>query len=102
MKKLICFFAGILLVMPNAFAAPAQEPDDTLLVTAEYVNGAYQALDGAKQDELADGGTVVQSGAGNVVTGVSATEGTVTVTKGRVEIPVGSSTATDYSPVWVQ
>lgn len=42
------------------------------------------------------------SGTGAVVTGVSQTDGKVTVTKGNVQIPVGSSTATTYATMWVE
>ena len=43
------------------------------------------------------------SGSGAVVTNVSQTDGKVTVTKGNVQIPVGSATATDsYATIWVE
>lgn len=43
------------------------------------------------------------TGTGAVVTGVSQTDGKVTVTKGNVQIPVGSATATDsYATIWVE
>lgn len=42
------------------------------------------------------------SGTGAVVTGVSQTDGKVTVTKGNVQIPVGSATATTYATMWVE
>lgn len=43
------------------------------------------------------------SGSGAVVTDVSQTDGKVTVTKGNVQIPVGSATATDsYATIWVE
>ncbi len=42
------------------------------------------------------------SGSGAVVTNVSQTDGKVSVTKGNVQIPVGSATATSYATIWVQ
>ncbi len=42
------------------------------------------------------------SGSGAVVTGVSQTDGKVTVTKGNVQIPVGSASATTYAAIWVE
>ena len=42
------------------------------------------------------------SGSGAVVTDVSQTDGKVSVTKGNVQIPVGSATATSYATIWVQ
>ena len=42
------------------------------------------------------------SGTGAVVTGVSQTDGKVTVTKGNVQIPVGGESATSYATIWVE
>ena len=42
------------------------------------------------------------SGSGAVVTNVSQKDGKVSVTKGNVQIPVGSATATSYATIWVQ
>ena len=42
------------------------------------------------------------TGTGAVVTGVSQTDGKVTVTKGNVEIPFGGRNATDYVAIWVE
>ncbi len=42
------------------------------------------------------------SGSGAVVTNVSQEDGKVSVTKGNVQIPVGSATATSYATIWVQ
>ena len=46
--------------------------------------------------------SLTNSGSGAVVTGVSKSGNTVTVTKGNVQIPVGSATATSYATIWVQ
>ena len=42
------------------------------------------------------------SGTGAVVTGVSQTDGKVSVTKGNVKIPFGGQSATDYAAIWVE
>lgn len=42
------------------------------------------------------------TGTGAVVTAVSQTDGKVSVTKGNVQIPVGSATGTTYATIWVQ
>ena len=42
------------------------------------------------------------TGTGAVVTGVSQTDGKVTVTKGNVEIPYGGQDATSYVSIWVE
>ena len=42
------------------------------------------------------------SGTGAVVTGVSQTDGKVSVTMGNVQIPFGSQSATDYAAIWVE
>ena len=42
------------------------------------------------------------TGTGAVVTGVSQTDGKVSVTKGNVKIPFGGQNATDYAAIWVE
>ena len=42
------------------------------------------------------------SGSGNVVTNVTQTDGTIAVTKGRVQIPVGAEDASTYAAIWVE
>ncbi len=58
--------------------------------TASYVDGAYNAINTAKQDKLTST-NVVESGSGAMVTGVTADNGTVTVTKSEITIPVANS-----------
>jgi len=60
---------------------------------------------GDKQNILVSSGTganVTFSGSGNVVSNISATGGTVTVTKSRVQIPSGSETASSYASIWIE
>ena len=42
------------------------------------------------------------TGTGAMVTGVSQTDGKVTVTKGNVKIPFGGQNATNYAAIWVE
>lgn len=45
---------------------------------------------------------VTSTGTGPVVTNVTNTDGKISVTKGKVQIPVGSETATTYATIWVE
>ncbi len=47
--------------------------------------------------------STTETGAGNMVTGVSEADGVITVTKGNVQIPVGGYNVTDsYAVIWVE
>lgn len=84
---------------------------------AVTVNSATQADSATKATQDASGNVITTtyatkaqlnaldsstSGSGAVVTNVSQTDGKVTVTKGNVQIPVGSATATTYATIWVE
>lgn len=69
--------------------------------TASYVEGAYNAMDAVKQDKLTTT-NVVESGSGPMVTGVTANNGTVTVSKGEVTIPVGAATSDTHVTIWFE
>ncbi|MCQ2568440.1 MAG: hypothetical protein MJ163_02485 [Alphaproteobacteria bacterium] len=99
MKKFFCIFAVLSLVSPAL--AEGEVDKTTVAAAASYVDGAYNALDSAKQDTLTST-NVVESSTGAVVTGVSASNGIVTVTKGEVTIPVGSATSTTRATIWIQ
>lgn len=73
----------------------------TVAAAASYVDGAYSAMDSAKQDKLTST-NVVESGSGAVVSAVAANNGTVTVTKGEVMIPVGGQTSNTHARIWIQ
>ena len=86
------------------------EADRTRTVTAGYVKGAYNASIKAinKVAQVADSkqailtsSNVTTTGTGGVVTGVTASNGAVAVTKANVTIPVGSTTASDQAGVYV-
>ena len=70
--------------------------------TANYVDGAYNALNSAKQAKLTSS-NVTASGSGPVVTAVTASNGSVTVAKGEVSIPVTSvDSPTAHASIWIQ
>ena len=104
MKNLFYIFVVLTLVFP-AFAegeGQQQSIDKTAFAAAaSYVDGAYNALNTAKQDKLTTT-NVVTSGSGAMVTGVSASNGTVTVTKSEVTIPVGSSSSNTRATIWFE
>ena len=104
MRKIFCIFAVLSLISP-AFAEGEQQQqtiDKTAVVAAaSYVDGAYSAINTAKQDKLTST-NVVESNSGPVVTGVTASNGTVTVTKGEVTIPVGSTTSNTRAVIWLE
>lgn len=99
MRELLCVFVAIFLVTP-AFAAG--EVDKTSVVAAaSYVEGAYNHMDAAKQDKLTST-NVVESGTGPIVSSVTASNGTVTVTKSEVTIPVGSTSSNTRAVIWFE
>lgn len=74
----------------------ANSSTDNNAASAGYVKGAYNASIKAinkvadiKQDMLS-ASNVTESGTGTVITGVSASNGSVTVTRGNVTIPAGT------------
>lgn len=69
--------------------------------TASYVEGAYNAMDAAKQDKL-NSTNVVESNSGAMVTGVTANNGVVTVTKSEVTIPVGAMVSNTRATIWLE
>ncbi len=97
MKKLFCFFVVLTLTSP----AMATVDKTAVAATASYVDGAYNAISTAKQDKLTST-NVVESGSGAMVTGVTASNGTVTVTKSEVTIPVGSSSSNTRAAIWIE
>ena len=100
MKKILCFLSIITIISP-AFAEGEAVNKATVAAAASYVDGAYNALDSAKQNTLTSS-NVVESGSGAMVTSVTASNGTVTVTKSEVTIPVGSASSSTRATIWVQ
>lgn len=101
MKKLFCVFVVLFSVSP-AFAAGESLDKTAVIATVSYVDGAYNAVDTSKQNKLTST-NVVESGSGAMVRSVTANNGTVTVDKGEVQIPVGSATgASSHLPIWFE
>ena len=105
MKKIFCILFSFMFITPSfAEGEQQQQPslDKTAVVAAaSYVDGAYSAMDTAKQDKLTST-NVVESGSGAVVSAVAANNGTVTVTKSEVMIPVGGQTSSSHAHIWIQ
>lgn len=103
MKKLFCFFVVLTVISPATAAGEQQQTVDktAVVAAASYVEGAYNAISTAKQDKLTST-NVVESGSGAMVTGVTASNGTVTVTKSEVTIPVGSSSSNTRAAIWIE
>lgn len=103
MRKIFCIFTVFALISP-AFAEGEQQQtvDKTAVAAAaSYVDGAYSAMNAAKQDKLTST-NVVESNSGAVVTSVTASNGTVTITKGEVTIPVGSTSSSTRATIWLE
>lgn len=99
MRELFYIFIAFAIVSP-AFAEG--ELDKTKVVAAaSYVEGAYDSIDAAKQDKLTST-NVVDSGSGPMVTAVTASNGTVTVSKSEVTIPVGATTSATRATIWLE
>ena len=91
------------------------------IASTAYVKGAYNSairgvnrLANDKQEKLVGNSETVATGAnatntlgqasnssGPVITSISASNGVVTVTKGQVTIPVGSSSASTQAQIWL-
>ena len=99
MRKVFCIFLGLNLVFP-AFAE-GEVDKSTLAAAASYVDGAYIAMNVAKQDKLTST-NVVESGTGPIVSAVTANNGTVTISKSEVTIPVGATTSSTRAVIWLE
>lgn len=103
MRELFCIFVALMLVSP-ALAEGEQQPaldKTTVAAAASYVEGAYNAMNNIKQDKLTST-NVVESNSGPVVTAVTASNGTVTITKGEVTIPVGATVSNTRATIWLE
>jgi len=102
MKKIFCILFSLMFISPVFAEGETPAVNKTqVAATASYVDGAYTTLNTAKQDKLSSS-NVVESGAGYMVTDVAANNGTVTVTKSDVTIPVGSVNSQTRARIWVQ
>jgi len=113
MKKFLIIFVGLIMVAPAFATEPTYLYPEASVASARLVEQAYNALDTAKQPTLYtdtnnpdSAGTVrqaVTSGtSGAVVTGVTASNGVVTVTRGEVTIPSGSASSSTRAQIWFE
>ena len=105
MRKALYIFTVLTLVFP-AFAEGEQQQqalDKTIVAAAaSYVDGAYSAMNTAKQDKLTSSNVVVGTDNGPFVSAVTASNGTVTVTKSEVTIPVGNTSSNTRAVIWLE
>ena len=106
--------ATLAIAEPGYALATADAAIDGNVASAGYVKGAYNSVIKAvntvsnnKQDVLNSGagGNITESSgtAGIPVVGISATNGTVSVQKAEVTIPVGSvASPTSRAQIWIQ
>ena len=106
--------ATVAVALPGYALATADLSNDNNAASAGYVKGAYNSVIKAvntvannKQDVLnsGNGGNITESSgtAGMPVVGISATNGTVSVQKAEVTIPVGSvASPTSRAQIWIQ
>ena len=101
MKKILILSLSIFLIPLTASAVITPEAN---VVSASYVKGAYDEIDSAKQDKLTSTNVVADANgsANGFVSAVTASDGTVTVTKAEVTIPVGAATSATRAQIWVQ
>jgi hypothetical protein len=99
MLRLVCFLLFLVVISP-VFAEDV--PSNTQpLVTASYVQGAYNAMDATKQDKLSST-NVVETGSGAMVTSITANDGTVQIQKSEVTIPVGATVSDTRATIWLE
>ena len=95
-------------IAPGYALANANASTDGNAASAGYVKGAYNSsikavntVASLKQDMLSST-NVVDSGNGPFVANVSASNGTVTVAKSDISVPVGSASSSTRASIWIQ
>jgi len=102
MKKGI-YILFILMCVSPAFADNEPVMDKTkTLTTASYVEEGINTALSTYDSTTNPNGKFFESGSGAVVTNVAASNGTVTVTKSEVTIPVGNSSSDVRASIWLQ
>ena len=95
------------ITVDSALSSTSTNPVQNKVVNAA-INAAQSTADdaadaaSAAQNAINNLDVSTASGSGNVVTSVTQSNGKISVTKGNVQIPVGSATATSYATIWVQ
>lgn len=101
MKKIFCILSVLTIITPAFAEGETPSVDKTKVVaSASYVDGAYNELDAAKQDNI-----TVSQAAGAIVTAVSLNDDgkTVSVTRtNQVTIPVGSADNANRATIWIE
>jgi len=102
MKKVIGILSVLTCITP-AFADNEPVMDKTkTLTTASYVEEGINTALSTYDLNSNPNGKFFESGSGPVVTNVQASNGTVTVTKSEVTIPVGSNNSNVRASIWLQ
>lgn len=101
MKKILILSLSIFLIPLTASAVVTPEAN---VVSASYVKGAYNEIDDIKQDKLNSTNVVADTNgsANGFVSAVTASDGTVTITKSEVTIPVGAATSATRAQIWFE
>ena len=104
MKKIFCILFSLMFISPSFAEGEQQQTIDktAVVAAASYVDGAYSAMNTAKQDKLTSSNVVVGTDNGPFVSAVTASNGTVTVTKSEVTIPVGSVSSNTRATIWLE
>ncbi len=104
MKKIFCILFSLMFISPSFAEGEQQQTIDktAVVAAASYVDGAYSAMNTAKQDKLTSSNVVVGTDNGPFVSAVTASNGTVTVTKSEVTIPVGSTSSSTRAVIWLE
>lgn len=102
MKKVV-YVLSMLIITAPAIAETEPVMDKTrTLTTASYVEEGINTALSTYDSNTNPNGKFIESGSGAVVTGVNASNGTVTVTKSEVTIPVGNSSSNVRASIWLQ
>ena len=99
MKNLVLISLLFLPIAANAVITPT-----TQVTTSSYVQGAVDEINTSKQDKLTSTNVVADANgdANGYISAVTANNGTVTVTKSEITIPVGAATSATRAQIWVQ
>ena len=99
MKIILILSLSIFLIPLTANAVVSPEAN---VVSTSYVKGAVDAIDTAKQDKLTSTNVTSSGDTNGFVSAVTASNGTVSVVKTEITIPVGSANSATRAQIWVQ
>ena len=102
MRKALYIFTILTIVFP-AFAEGEPTIDKTrTLTTASYVEQGIDVALSTYDSNTNPNGKFVETGAGPIVSAVTASNGTVTISKTEVTIPVGATTSNTRATIWLE